>query len=274
MSTSFPGALDSYTDPTSSDKLNSPSHSQQHQNHNDAVEAIEAKVGTGASTPTANKVLRATGTGTTSYAQLVLTTDVTGSLPIANGGTAATTASGARTSLGVAIGSDVQAFDSDLSTIAGLTATTDNFIQSVSSAWASRTPAQAVIAIGNIIYPIGIIVQLTVSTNPSTLFGFGTWAYYGDGRVLVGIDTGQTEFDVAGETGGSKTHTLTTPEIPAHTHPPAAGSTQFVTVGAGAVTVGGGANITSTNATGSTGGGGAHNNLQPYIVVYRWQRTA
>lgn len=35
-----------------------------------------------------------------------------------------------------------QPLDSDLATIAGLTATTDNVIQSVSSAWASRTPAQ------------------------------------------------------------------------------------------------------------------------------------
>lgn len=76
MATDFPSSLDSYTDPLSTDKLNNPSHSTQHQNHNDSIEAIEAKLGIGASTPTANKVLRATGTGTTSYGQVDVTTDV------------------------------------------------------------------------------------------------------------------------------------------------------------------------------------------------------
>ena len=69
------------------------------------------------------------------------------------------------------------------------------------------------------LYPVGsIYINASVSTNPSTLFGFGTWVEFGKGRVLVGVDTGQTEFDTLGETGGAKTHTLTINEMPAHSH--------------------------------------------------------
>lgn len=55
------------------------------------------------------------------------------------------------------------------------------------------------------VYPIGSVYISTVSTNPATLFGVGTWAAFGAGRVLVGLNSGDTDFDAAEETGGAKT---------------------------------------------------------------------
>lgn len=72
----FPTSIPSNTDPASNNTLNSPSHSQLHQSHDAEVVAIETKIGTGASTPTASKLFRGTGTGTSSWGQLVLSTDV------------------------------------------------------------------------------------------------------------------------------------------------------------------------------------------------------
>jgi len=78
---------------------------------------------------TADYVLKVNSGGTAiGYEQINLTTSVTGTLPIASGGTNATTASNARTSLGLVIGTDVQAFDQQLVDVAGLTPTDSNFI--------------------------------------------------------------------------------------------------------------------------------------------------
>jgi len=109
---------------------------------------------------------------------------------------------------------------------------------------------------------------LGVGTNPATLFGIGTWTAIA-GKVIVGIDSGQTEFDTLDETGGAKTHTLSTAEMPAHTHI-CSQAANFAAGGADKNVAGSGGSTES----GSTGGGGAHNNLQPYIVKYVWQRTA
>ena len=120
------------------------------------------------------------------------------------------------------------------------------------------------------VYPVGsIYMNATNSTNPATLIGFGTWVAFGAGRVPVGIDSGDTAFDTAEETGGSKTHTLTVDELPAHTHSVPNSGSQNNSFDSG-TTVGN--DVTGTS--GSTGGGQAHNNLQPYIVVYMWKRTA
>ena len=128
------------------------------------------------------------------------------------------------------------------------------------------------------VYPVGsIYINAAVATNPGTLLGFGTWAAFGAGRVMVGIDASQTEFDTLEETGGAKTHTLSISEIPAHTH--FQGSKDSTASNGGAnneefiedhSNTTHGPNVESS----STGGGGSHNNLHPYIVVYMWKRTA
>lgn len=140
---------------------------------------------------------------------------------------------------------------------------------------ASHTHAGGSLTLSQV-YPVGCIYTSTVSTNPATVFGMGTWAAFGAGRVLVGLDAGQTEFDTVEETGGAKTHTLQTSEMPAHTH---VITSQTATTG-GATSYEHGTLDTSsaeaeaTEVTGSTGGGGAHNNLQPYITVHFFKRTA
>ena len=123
-------------------------------------------------------------------------------------------------------------------------------------------------------YPVGAIHITTISTNPSEYMG-GTWERFGNGRVLVGVDEADSDFSTSNKIGGEKKHTLTIAEMPSHSH---------------------GQNVTA-NDTGSairrdydsdgssgiypqgvqteaTGGGQAHNNLQPYITVYMWRRTA
>ena len=145
--------------------------------------------------------------------------------------------------------------------------------------------AAAVAAIWDTVYPVGSLYFSVNPANPSTFFG-GTWVAFGTGRTLVGVDTGDTDFDTVEETGGAKTHTLTEAEIPAHDHPipgrvrhtdpgssPAHGHDDTINQYAGRPT-GSIAFTTTAHATQNAGSGGAHNNLQPYITCYIWKRTA
>ena len=129
-------------------------------------------------------------------------------------------------------------------------------------------------------YPVGsIYTNAAVSTNPATLLGFGTWAAYAEGKVPVGKASSGT-FDTLNATGGAETdaHTLTTAEIPSHTHT-IQGRNYNISLHDIAGTVlepytSHGSN--SDPSTDATGGGGSHTHdiLQPYIVVYMWKRTA
>jgi len=156
--------------------------------------------------------------------------------------------------------------------------------------------------------PIGYIYTSVVSTSPATLFGGGTWVRIGQGRVLVGQDGTQSEFDTAEETGGEKNNTLLTANLPSHEHAIAhnhaaittgsdgnhthvinrktgAGSSTGVVRGNATASADGtseaaGAHTHTANVpaytgdSGTTGSGTPHNNLQPYLVVYMWKRTA
>lgn len=84
------------------------------------------------------------------------------------------------------------------------------------------------------------------------------------GRIPAGLDTGQGEFDALGETGGANDHTLETSEIPAHNHSEITAVAEIINGGLEAPA---GAALPGVANTGNTGGGGAHNNLQPYQVV-------
>ena len=139
-------------------------------------------------------------------------------------------------------------------------------------------------AIKQALFPVGsIYTNSSVSTNPGTLLGFGTWTAFGAGRVMVGFDSGNALFDSAEETGGSAdavvvehNHTITDP---GHTHTYNYDADANVRAGSN-----GGTPFTRTtqntgsNTTGITidneGVSGTNANLQPYLVVYMWKRTA
>ena len=137
------------------------------------------------------------------------------------------------------------------------------------------------------IYPIGSIYLSVNSTNPSSLFG-GTWVQLKD-RFLLGAGSSYSN----GATGGSATHTLTVDQMPSHTHTQNSHTHTGRFKGFSGISTStngwyfgrriisedsydGTAQTTNgTTATNqNTGGGQAHNNMPPYLVVYMWKRTA
>ena len=125
------------------------------------------------------------------------------------------------------------------------------------------------------IYPIGsIYINAAVATNPATLFGFGTWVAFGAGRVIVGLNAADSDFDTVQETGGAKTHTLSVAELPSHTHGFTLDSSENGGSSKDHSLILDGSSSSESFTTASTGSGSAHNNVQPYIVAYMWRRTA
>lgn len=108
----------------------------------------------------------------------------------------------------------------------------------------------------------------------------GTWEVFGKGKTLVGVDPNDNDFKTVNKSGGTKTVTLTQAQLPKHKHAYPGGG-DFVGVDGSGGQKFGFANGNYYSLTWKTGGstaeigsGQAHNNLQPYIVVYMYRRTA
>lgn len=130
----------------------------------------------------------------------------------------------------------------------------------------------------DMMYPVGSIYMSASLSNASSVNDAlpGTWEAWGAGRVPVGVDTSQSEFDTVEETGGEKTHTLTVEEIPKHRHYLGQmydGYRLALTVAANQPRGVYGDYAQSVPTT-ETGGGQAHNNLQPYITCYMHKRVS
>lgn len=148
------------------------------------------------------------------------------------------------------------------------------------------------------LYPVGsIYINASVSTNPGTLLGFGTWVEFGSGRVMVGLNASDLAFDTLEETGGSKTSSSTTPSMSASNTSLSVPRDGWGTSGgapgsitSGRLVVGSGAgeineDLESIRAAGGdrslgehthtiSGGAHTHDTTPPYIVVRMWKRTA
>jgi hypothetical protein len=143
------------------------------------------------------------------------------------------------------------------------------------------------------VYPVGsIYINATSTSNPTSLLGFGTWVEFGAGRVIVGQNASDALFDTLEETGGSKdaivvahNHSASSSvSDPGHSHTwgyaPMAGTILNVggsfAVGSGAAqgTNAVGTGVSVSTSVGSTGSSGTNANVQPYIVVKMWKRTA
>ena len=128
----------------------------------------------------------------------------------------------------------------------------------------------------NAIFPVGQIVIKGDNEDYSNWLGF-TWERTAVGKVLVGIDSTDTDFNTIGKTSGEKTHTLTIDEMPKHRHTQisansgSSGLTGTTYTGLGWST---GNNESLNTAMQNTGGSQPHNNLQPYQVVAYWKRIA
>jgi len=261
----FPGSLPSYIGFTASHTLSQDQHASQHNQEQSDIIALATKLGIGGSTPSTNTVLRGNGAGTTTYDQLHLATDVSGVLPVTNGGTGGSSQSTAQSNL-------------DVYSTEQVTALVNSSILTAKEA----------------LFPVGCIYTETTGVNPATTFGFGSWSGFGGGRVLMGVgNNGTTNYATPGATGGQETtnHGFYGPGINSGnmqdtgSNYTAAAATQLNSF----LTAGGSSSINDVSFVQAVGGTVRTNsttnievhtpeytapNLQPYIIVYFWERVA
>ena len=249
MATTFPTTIDAFTNTTTPTTTTlgtvvwGRTHSGFHNDYNDAIEAIEAKVGVDGSAVTASLTYKVTTLETNQTTLDAQNVKLTGTQTI----TGNKTFSGTTTFSGTVVG--IPWITGEIKIWTTGTAPT-NWLLCDGTA-VSRTTYATLFGVIGVVYGVG---------NGTTTFNVPNLR----GRVVVGFDVSQVEFDVLGETGGAKTHTLTAAEIPSHTHNFSLNTTSG---GTGKGYAGLDATAASTTTDGGTGGGTTHNNLQPYMAL-------
>ena len=164
----------------------------------------------------------------------------------------------------------------------------DTLLQVVNKKWVLTALDRYTTTI-NVIYPVGSIYMSVNNINPGTYLTGTTWVAWGSGKVPVGVNTDETEFDSVEKTGGAKSHTLTVNEMPRHSHSITDPGHLYKFYDRW---IDGAINAmndtlrmanhntqntkTTTNTAGisiqNSGDSQSHNNLQPYITCYMWKR--
>jgi microcystin-dependent protein len=217
MAISFPTNLDTLTNPNSTDALNSPSHSDQHSDANDAIEALEAKVGIDGSAVATSHDYKLAHLTASDITDLTASADELNKL---NGVTSST---------------------DELNILDGVTADKDEINLLDGKTTLDSTPTGAITMYGGATAPTdwllcdGSAVSRTtyaaLFTAISTTYGVGDNSTTFNvpnlkGKFPIGLNSSDGDFDTLGETGGAKTKTIAQANLPnistgagsAHTH--------------------------------------------------------